>query len=137
VSRWSNAAARLNRAADGFYGELVTILRPPAGSAYVKGGADPVVVLQLQGVISEGEATGSADGQTPGDRSFHIQLAAGGIEASFMRTGFATRDQWPRKGDLIRAEDRPGKDLFEVVTAASDDGDRVNAPVVRKAAANP
>lgn len=133
MSRWNKAAARLNRAADGFFGDLVTILRPAPGSAYVKGGADPTVVLQLQGVISEGEATAPADGQSPGDRDFHLQLAAGGIEASFMRTGFATLEQRPRKGDLIRVEEGPrAGDVFEVILAATDDGDRVNAPVVRR-----
>ncbi|WP_029418049.1 hypothetical protein [Brevundimonas bacteroides] len=133
MSRWASAAARLNRAADGFFGELVTILRPREGSAYVKGSADSDVVLQLQGVISEGEAEGPADGQTAGARHFDLQLKAGGIEASFMRTGFASRDQWPRKGDLIRVETGPNAGhLFETLDAAADDGDRVNAPVLRR-----
>lgn len=134
MGRWSSAAARLNRAADGFYGELITILRPAASSPYVKGGGgDPPVVVQLQGVISEGEGQGPADGQTAGDRTFNLGLVAGAIEASFMRTGFATREQWPRKGDLLRVEtgERAG-DVFEALDGASDDGGRVNVQILRR-----
>lgn len=133
MSRWGSAAARLNRAADGFYGELVTILRPAPGSAYVKGAPALAIVLALQGVISEGEGMTPADGQTAGNRDFNLQLSAGGIEASFMRTGFASREQWPRKSDVLRVETGPRQGQeFEALDAASDDGDRVNAPLVRK-----
>ncbi|MDP1642724.1 MAG: hypothetical protein Q8L59_11115 [Phenylobacterium sp.] len=133
MSRWSSAAARLNRAADGFFAELITILRPPAGSVYVAAGGDPVAVLQLQGVISEGEADGAADGETPGGRTFHQNLAGGPIEASFERTGFASREQWPRKGDLLRVEtgERAG-DVFEALDGARDDGGRVNVAILRR-----
>lgn len=133
MSRWASAAARLNRAADDFYGELVTILRPSAGSAYVKGGAEPAVVLQLQGVISEGEGHGPADGQAAGDRDFNLDLVGGDLQASFMRTGFASRTEWPRKGDLLRIEtgDQAGQ-LFETLDGGADDGNRVNVPLIRK-----
>jgi len=133
LSRWASAAARLNRAADDFYGDLVTILRPTAGSAYVKGGAEPAVVLQLQGVISEGEGQGPADGQAAGDRAFNLNLVGGDLQASFMRTGFASRAEWPRKGDLLRVDsgDQAGQ-LFETLDGAADDGNRVNVPLLRK-----
>ncbi|MDP2214767.1 hypothetical protein [Phenylobacterium sp.] len=133
MSRWTGAAARLNRAADSFYGELISVLRPAASSAYVKGEGAPTLILQLAGVVSEGEDQGVADGETPGTRTFHRNLSAGAIEASFMRTGFASPDQWPRQGDLLRIDTGPRTGaVFEAQTAASDDGDRVNVPVIRR-----
>lgn len=133
MSRWTGAAARLNRAADSFYGELISVLRPAAGSAYVKGEGEPTLILQLLGVVSEGEEQGGADGETPGGRTFHQNLSAGAVEASFMRTGFASSEQWPRQADLLRIDTGPRTGaVFEAQTAASDDGDRVNVPVIRR-----
>ena len=133
MSRWSNAAARLNRAADDFYAEEITILRPPAGSAYVKPTGDPVELRRVQGVISEGEGMGPADGDVAGDRTFNQQLAAGEIQASFMRTRFASRAEWPLKGDLLHVETGPrAGDIFEALDAAGDDGERVNVAVARR-----
>lgn len=132
MSRWSKAAARLNRAADGFYSELITILRPTGASGYVKGG-DLMQVAQVAGVISEGEAQNPADGEAAGSRSFNLVLGAGGLEASFERTRFASRDEWPKARDVLRVESGPRLgELFEALRGGADDGDRVNVPLIRR-----
>lgn len=130
MSRWAQAAARLNSSLDGYYGETVTVLRPAPQRLVAKDDG----VIRIAAIIATISETEEQLGAVRGREGFNLDIVAGEVVVSFSRTRFASKSDWPKRGEIIVANDRPVPAQYELsADAALDDGDRVNCRVVRRA----
>lgn len=109
--RWSQRHRRL----DDEFGERLELV-PQASGRYVAAGDDPsrparqvIGILDLKPTVRRPEGRHAFSADRP-------DVVTTNASVDFAEEALGPADQWPRKGDVIRALDRDGAPEVEVVT---------------------